>query len=67
MIGDPDDRGAAIYTAAEGDFRFIMEANRRYDLVVYDPVRQEQVVGAQGVTATADTTFEILISPATVP
>lgn len=64
MIDDADRRGAAIYTDAQGDFRFIVEADRRYDLSAYDPVSRAEVARVGRVTATADTTFEILIPSA---
>jgi hypothetical protein len=64
---DDDDRSAAIRTGAQGDFRFIVEADRRYDLSTYDEGRREEVVRVQGITAAADTAFEILIPPPPAP
>lgn len=60
-----DDQGAAILTGPQGDFRFILEADRRYDLSTHDPERRETVARVHGVTATTDTTLEILIAPQT--
>ncbi len=60
-----DDQGAAILTGPQGDFRFILEADRRYDLATHDPENRETVVKVHGVTATTDTTLEILIAPQT--
>jgi hypothetical protein len=67
MIEDDDQRAAAIHTGSQGEFRFIVEADRRYDLTTYDPQIGEEVVRLRGVTATADTTLEILIPPPTSP
>jgi hypothetical protein len=64
MIDDPDGRSAAIQSGSQGEFRFIMEANRRYDLFVFDSSMSLEVAKVQGVTATSDTTFEIRIPPA---
>jgi len=63
VIEDGDERIAAIRTGPQGEFRFILEADRRYDLATSDPERRETVVRMQGVTATTDTTLRILIPP----
>jgi len=63
MLDDADYRGAAIYTGPQGEFRFIMEAGRRYDLLAYDPNTHRIAATVRGITATSDTTFEILLPP----
>jgi hypothetical protein len=60
---DDDEETAAIRTDPQGRFRFILEANQRYDLSTSDPERRETIVRMQGVTATADTALEILTAP----
>ena len=67
MVDDDDQRAAAIRTGLQGEFRFVLEADRRYDLTTYDPESGEQAVRLHGVAATADTTLEILIPLPTTP
>lgn len=67
MLDDPDGRGAAISNGAQGEFRFVMEQNRRYDLRAYDPGTDQEVARVPGLTATVDTTFEILVPPVPAP
>ena len=65
-IEEGEERAAAIAVGSEGDFRFILEPGRRYDLATGDRARRETIVRAHGVIATRDTSFSILISPKTM-
>jgi hypothetical protein len=61
QVGDEFDRVIAIESGAQGEFRFILERDRSYDLKTYTPGTSEATIRLQGVAATADTTFDILI------
>jgi len=61
-----DGRAAAIGTGPRGDFRFVVEPGRRYDLEVYDRETREKEKVLEGATAAADTSFEILLPPLVV-
>jgi hypothetical protein len=64
MLDDAYHRSAAIGTGSQGEFRLIVEPGRQYDLVAYDPNTYRIAASVPGVTATADTTFEIVIPSA---
>ena len=67
MLDDPYGRVAAIASGAQGEFRFVMEPNQRYDLKVYEPGVDVEVARVPGIAAAADTTFELLIPPPPAP
>lgn len=61
QVGDELRRVAAIRSGPQGEFRFVLERDRSYDLETYDSGTGEWTIRLQAVAATADTTFEILI------
>jgi hypothetical protein len=61
QVGDEYERAAAVGSGAQGEFRFILERDRSYDLKTYSPGTTGATIRLQGVAATADTTFDILI------
>lgn len=62
LLDDPDER-AVISNGTQGEFRFVVEPNRRYDLKAYDSAVNVEVASLHGITATVDTTFELLVPP----
>jgi len=60
QVGDEVGRGASAVSGAQGEFRFILERDRSYDLQTYTP-GSGWTTRLQGVAATADTTLEILV------
>lgn len=61
QAGDAVSRSASASSASAGEFRFILESDRSYDLNAYSPDVSRWVPILQGVAAIADTTFEIFI------
>ena len=65
-IEDANQRTTAIRVDSLGAFRLILEPGLRYDLETYDPLRRERNV-IEAVTASVDTTFEVLLPPEITP
>jgi len=65
-VENGDHRIAGIRVDSLGSFRLILQPRLRYDFQTYDPLRREQSV-IEDVTASADTTFEILLPPEITP
>lgn len=63
---DDERRAASIRSGTRGDFKFVLERGRRFDMEIHDPDSREQFVALQGVAASADTLLEILIPPTTI-
>jgi hypothetical protein len=61
QVGDELGRVAAIKSGPQGEFRFVLERDRPYDLKTYDPGTSEPTIRLQDVAATADTTFDVLV------
>ena len=61
QVGDELNRAAAIRSGPQGEFRFVLERARSYDLKTYDPGTSEPTIRLQDVAATTDTTFDILV------
>lgn len=61
-----DGLAAALRTGAEGQFRFVLEAGRRYDLEVYDREVREKDRVLRAALARADTVLEIVLPPIAV-
>jgi hypothetical protein len=61
QVGDEVGRSAAISSGTQGEFRFILERYRSYDLQTNTLGTSGWTTSLQGVAATADTTFEVLI------